>query len=135
MNKDDVVLESEAKWAIDLEWLTANNRSLTTLVKGSLCPKCRKKLKIDFGEAKTSELLKAVKNCCGRSPNFITPNLPLQESAFRVFLANGNQPLTVSELGEHLNERRGVDIYRNSPSILTRLLNNGSHYGLQQVSN
>jgi len=133
MSKDDKVMESEQRWAINLKWLQANNRSFTTMVKSSLCPKCRKKLKVDQGEKKANDLLKAIKTCCSKSVDFITPALPLQESAFRIFLANGNQPLTLEELGNQLNQWRGVDSYRTSVTILSRLLRNDQHYGLQQA--
>lgn len=133
MSKDDLVTESEQRWAINLKWLQANNRSFTTMVKSSLCPKCRKKLKVDQGEIKANDLLKATKSCCSKSADFITPVQPLQESAFRVFLANGNQPLTLEELGSQLSQRRGVDVYRTSVPILSRLLRNDQHYGLQQI--
>jgi hypothetical protein len=128
-----MVIDSEQYWAIDLKWLQENNRSLTMLAKGALCIKCRKKLKIDEGEVKAAELLKSLKNCCGKSPDFITPNLPLHESTFRAFLANGNEPMTLDELGRQISDRRGVDAYRTSPAILSRLLAHDQHYGLRQV--
>jgi hypothetical protein len=128
-----MVIDSEQRWAIDLNWLQENNRSLTMLTKGALCVKCRKKLKIDKGEVKASELLKSLKSCCGKSPDFITSNLPLQESTFRAFLANGNEPMTLDELGKQLSDRRGVDAYRTSAAILSRLLAYDQHYGLRQV--
>jgi hypothetical protein len=133
MSKDDVVMESEQRWAINLEWLRTNSRSFTTMVKSSLCPKCRKKLKVDHGEVKANDLLKATKSCCSKSPDFITPTMPLQESVFRIFLTNGNQPLTLEELGSQLSQRRGVDIYRTSVPVLSRLLKNDQHYGFQPI--
>jgi len=134
MSKEDVVLESEQRWAINLEWLQVNNRSFTTMVKSSLCPKCRKKLKVDNGEVKANDILKATKTCCSKNVDFITPNLPIQESIFRVFLATGNQPLTLDELGNQLNQWRGADVYRTSVTMLSRLLKSDQHYGLQLVS-
>jgi hypothetical protein len=133
MSKDNMVVDSVQLWAIDLDWLKANNRSLTALAGGALCSKCRKKLKIDMGEVKPAELLKSLKSCCGKSPDFITPTLPLQESTFRAFLANGNEPMTLDALGKQLSERRGVDAYRTSSAILSRLLAHDQHYGLRQV--
>ncbi len=134
MNEDEIVKGFEERWAINLKWLQENNRSFTTLVKNSLCQKCRKKLKVDQSEAKTTELFKAAKTCCSKSVEYITPGLPLYESIFRVFLANGNQPITLAELGDQLNKWRGVDTYRTSIPVITRLLNNDQHYGLRKVS-
>jgi len=134
MNEDQNGIGLEERWAINLKWLQENNRSLTTMVKNSLCQKCRKKLKVDQSEAKATELFKAVKTCCSKSVEYITPGLPLHESIFRVFVANGNQPLTLVELGDQLNKWRGADSYRTSIPILTRLLSNDQHYGLRKVS-
>jgi hypothetical protein len=124
---------SEQRWAIDLSWLQANNRSLATLAKGAVCGKCRKKLKIDHAEVKASDLLKSVKTCCSKSPGYITSTLPIQESTFRVFLANGNEPLTLEELSNQLSQYRGSDAYGMSSSMLTRLLSHDEHYGLRQL--
>lgn len=134
MNEEERALELEQRWVINLKWLQENNRSFTTLVKSSLCPKCRKKLNVDQSEARANDLFKAVKTCCSKSVDFITPSLPLHEAVFRVFLANGNQPLTLEKLGDMLNQWRGVDDYRTSPPVLTRLLNYDQHYGLKKVS-
>jgi len=134
MSKDDMMLESRGQWAIDMDRLTANSRSLTMLVRGALCPKCNKKLKTDRGEVKSSELMKALKNCCSKTPDYITPTLPILESAFRIFLANGNQSLTIDELSRQLSDRRGIDAYRTPPAILLRLFGTDHHYGIRQVS-
>ena len=74
-----------------------------------------------------------VKDCCARKPGFITGQLPLLESVFRLFLANGNQPLTLEELGNQLSEQRGVDTYRTSEEILSGLLKTDQYYGLQPI--
>jgi len=66
-------------------------------------------------------------------PGFITRELPILDNIFRLFLANGNQPFDVEELGSRLNELRGGDTYRTSPEILPRLLKSDRFYGLQQV--
>lgn len=133
MSKDNEITEFEQRWAINLELLQANTRSLTALVKSSLCPKCRKKFKVDEGEAKAKDLFKAVKTCCSKSTHFITPSLPLHESIFRIFLANGNLPLTLEEVANQLNQWRGLDVYRTSIPVLSRLLRDDQHYFLRPV--
>jgi len=132
MDSSTTLNSSELHWAIDLAWLQANNISLSTLAKGAVCAKCRKKLKMDHAEAKPSELLKSIKTCCSKSPGFITGTLPIQESTFRVFLANGNEPLTVEELSSQLNQFRGTNAYQTSTSVLSRILAHDEHYGLRQ---
>ena len=74
-----------------------------------------------------------IKDCCSRTPEFINDRLPILESVFRLFLANGNQPLDLEELGKRLNEWRGGDPYRTSPETLYRLLKNDRYYGLRPV--
>jgi hypothetical protein len=59
--------------------------------------------------------------------------LPIMESVFRLFLANDNQALDLIELGRQLSERRGVDTYRTSVEILSRLLKYDKYYGIRPV--
>ncbi|MDZ4159883.1 MAG: hypothetical protein U1B80_08840 [Anaerolineaceae bacterium] len=41
---------------------------------------------------------------CARQPGFITTNTTLVDAAFRIFLANGNSPLTAEELAEKIGK-------------------------------
>ena len=118
-------------WFIDLGWYQQNNRSISALAKGCLCDKCRMQLNTEGKEISEAELLANIRDCCSHAPEFITGQLPILESNFRFFLANGNQPLTLEELGEQLSERLGGDTYRTSEEILSRLLQSDQYYGLQ----
>jgi hypothetical protein len=131
---EEVTTQSEAKWAIDLNWLKTNGRSFFILTRDTLCTKCQKKLKADTIEVKAADLLKAIQSCCSKTPDFITPSLPFQESIFRVFLANGNKPLTLGELGEQLSQWRGIDVYRTSATFLSRLIKSDQYYGIKSKS-
>ena len=124
-------IPSEAQWAIDLNWLKTTGRSFSILARDTLCDKCRKKLKADTIEVKSADLLKAIQNCCSKSDDFITPGLPFQETIFRVFLANGNKPITLVELGERLRQRPGIDVYRTSVIFLSRLMQDDTYYGIK----
>lgn len=124
-------MQSEDKWVIDLDWLTNNDRSLTVMVTEYLCPKCRKKLKVDRTEIQPLEILKSIKTCCSKGTDFLSPMLPLQESVFRVLLANGNKGMTIDEINVDLGNRRSIDVYRNSPMLLERLLKNDDRYGFR----
>jgi hypothetical protein len=127
----EMTTPSEARWFIDLNWLKTNKRSFSTLAGDKLCAKCRKKLKADTGEVKPADLLKAIQSCCSKNNDFITPGLPFQESIFRVFLANGNKPMTLVELSEQLVQRRGVDTSRTTVAFLSRLIHNDDYYGIK----
>ena len=121
-------------WSIDLDWYQPNNRSFFTLARGCLCPKCRKQLKADEGEVSATDLLVAINDCCSQKPGFITGETPILESVFRFFLASGNQPLELEELGKQVSEWRGGDSYRTSVEMLSRLLERDQYYGLRQAA-
>jgi len=127
--------QPKPRWFIDLDWYQQNNHSFTILAQDCLCAKCNKQLSAEEKETSAAELLSTIKECCGNDPGFITGQLPILESVFRLFLANGNQPLDLEELGKQLSERRGGDTYRTSPEILSRLLKNEQYYGLRQFPN
>ena len=132
MDREDTnTSQVSRRWFIDLEWHQQSNRSFLALAQGCLCPECQRRLK---GEISAADLLTAVKGCCSGTPNFITGEMPVLESIFRLFLANGNQPLGLEELGKRLSEWRGGDTYRTSVEILSRLLGGDRYYGLRQVS-
>jgi len=118
-------------WFINLDWFQQNDRSFSALAQGCLCPKCQERLR---GEISAADLLTTIKDCCSKTPGFITSELPILECIFRLFLANGNQPLALEELGRQLNDWRGGDTYRTSAEILSRLLKRDQYYGLRQVS-
>jgi len=120
------------RWFIDLAWFDQHNHSFWALAEGYLCPKCRERLEGGRGEILAADLLSSIKDCCAKIPGFVTAKSPILDSIFRLFLANGNQPLDLEELSKQLAEWRG-GTYRASPQILPRLLGNDHYYGLRQV--
>ena len=132
MEKEDTgTVQTSPCWFIDLDWHQQSNRSFLALAQGCLCPKCQERLK---GEISAADLLTTIKDCCSKTPNFITGKLPILESIFHLFLANGNQPLDLEKLGRQLSEWRGGDTYRTSVEILSRLLASDQYYGLRQAN-
>ncbi len=123
--------ESTQRWFIDLDWLEQHNRSL--LAQGCLCPKCLKEQKGEGEPIPPAELISSIKDCCAKTSDFISDRLPILESVFRLFLANGNKPLSLEELSKQLAKRRGGDTQRTSVEILSRLLRDERYYGLRQV--
>ena len=133
MDKDIDIDQVKPSWFINLNWYQQNERSFSVLAQRCLCPKCREQLTTGEREVSPADLVSAIKDCCSKSPGFITNKLPILESMFRLFLANGNQPLDLEELGKQLSEWRGGDTYCTSPEILSRLLSDDQYYGLRQV--
>lgn len=119
------------RWFIDLDRYQQDNRSFFALAQGCLCPRCHERLKV--GEVSATDLLTTIKDCCSRTPGFITDKLPILETIFRLFLASGNQPLDLEELGRQLVQWRGGDAYCASAEVLSRLLGSDRYYGLRQV--
>jgi hypothetical protein len=120
---------NEERWIIDLDWYQSSGRSFSAMAERCLCDNCRKKLKEEEGEIPADKLLAAIKDCCSKQPDFITGELPVLESIFRILLANGNQPLDMGELGKQLSEWRGGYPDSSSGEKLSRLLTSDRYYG------
>ncbi len=130
MDEDITTEQVRQGWFIDLDWFRQNNRSFSALARGCLCAKCRERLK---GEVLPADLLTTIRDCCSKHPGFITDEMPILACVFRLFLANGNQPLELEELRRQLSDWWGGDTYRTSAEILSRLLKSDQYYGLRQV--
>ena len=135
MTKDDISIDQpRIRWFIDSNWHPQQGRSISTLLQSCLCNNCCKKLAKEDDQPSDSELLNQVQECSNHNSEFITTQMPILESMFRFFVASGNIPMTVEELGRQLSERRGSDISRTSPEILLRLLKNDRYYGFCPVA-
>ena len=123
---------AEEHWFIDLDWYQQSSRSFLVLARHCLCPKCRERLKEK--EISPEDLFPMVKDCCSKAEDFITDSVPILEGIFRLFLANGNQPLDLDEVVEQLSKWRGGMGYLTSPQLLSRLLESDQYYGLRRTS-
>lgn len=129
----------ETRYHIDLEWWKHQGRSLRVFLHSHLCKECKKRYPshqgtevVDWVDPETGEvrqvdgLWQALRVHCARQPEFITPDTPLLEAVFRMFLANGNVPMSVAELAHKLGRYR--------PEVLLRTLQVGSdYYGIRPV--
>ena len=130
-NQETEVEQPLPRWFIDFDWFPRNDRSFSVIARGCLCSDCRQRQAEESGEMAAADLMATIKDCCSQQPGFITSELPVLASLFRLVLANGNQPLDPAELSQRLNEwRRGYPI---APETLNRLLENDRCYGLSQV--
>lgn len=60
---------------------------------------------VDFVDPETGEVtqlneLELALQIASRDPNFINPQISVVDNIFRVFVANGNEPLSPNQLGE-----------------------------------
>jgi hypothetical protein len=84
---------------------------------------------IDWVDENTAEvrpvdgIQHALMGHCARLPDFVTPQTALVEAVFRVFLVNGNQPMSAEDLAARLN--------RPAHTILTTLAGPRIYKGLR----
>jgi hypothetical protein len=115
----------DTKFHIDLTWWERQNRDIRVFLQDILCKECREELGslseervVDMIDPETAEIQRvdaaweAIRACCSLRPGYISMDTPLLESIFRVFLANGNKPLSVRELHERLNKKPAETILR-----------------------
>jgi hypothetical protein len=121
---------AQREWCLDMSWYEENRCSFFVLGQSSLCTKCRKKIK---GNLTSSELLATIKKCCSKTTGFITSDQPILESIFRLFMAGGNQAMTLSQIKDQLEARRGDALSLSFPA-LARILDKDRYYGIHSVS-
>jgi len=102
---------------IDFDWWQETDSNWRIFLLGFLCKKHQDffsdksdSLKIDAVDPETAEVhpvdgfLHTLMNHCAKMEDFIPDNLPLIGRIFRIFLANGNEPLTPQQLSEMVNK-------------------------------
>jgi hypothetical protein len=102
----------DTKFYIDYSWWERNADDLRTYRLSHLLPEQRDRLSqttedrvVDFIDPETGEVtqldeLGLAIQIAAKDPNFINAHTSLVDSIFRVFMANGNVPLTPRELEE-----------------------------------
>ena len=112
---------TETRFHIDFDWWRQNDNDWHIFLEGLLCLKHHDALsklssgkEVDWVDPQTAEVQKVngvqhvLITHCAKQEGFITPHTTLVDSVFRVFLANGNSPLTPEELGQTLG--RSADL-------------------------
>lgn len=101
---------------IDFAWWKKNERDWHVYLRSLLCAEHQDVFAnveegetIDWIDPKTAEvkLVEGVQNVlmthCVKQPDFLTSQTALVEAVFRLFVSNGNIPLSSGELGAKLN--------------------------------
>lgn len=101
---------------IDFAWWKKNERDWHVYLRSLLCDEHQDAFAnveegemIDWIDPKTAEVkpVEGVQNAlmthCVKQPDFLTSQTALVEAVFRLFVSNGNVPLTSGELGAKLN--------------------------------
>ncbi len=105
----------ETPFHIDFNWWQQNDRDWRVYLRSLLCEE-HQKVFTDWEEEKTIDwvdpvtaevtpvdgLQHALMTHCAQQPGFLSEHTALVEAVFRIFLANGNAPMTPQELAMHL---------------------------------
>jgi hypothetical protein len=121
----------DTRYHIDYSWWERNSEDLRTYLISHLLPEQRERLSqikeervIDFIHPETGEVFQLDElglaiQTAAKDPNFINPYISLVDSIFRVFLSNGNTPLSPRELAEKTGR---------SASLILKTLSGGRVY-------
>lgn len=127
------------RFHIDFEWWRKSDQDWRVYLQGLLCPEHRESfkdfnenVKVDFVDPETAEVQQVdglqhiLITHCARQENFYTSYTAVVDSIFRLFLANGNEPLTPVEMGTALG--------RPAPVILKVLSGPQVYRGIRPVT-
>lgn len=103
----------DTTYHIDYSWWERNDDDLRVYQLSHLSQEQRDRLNsgdgedrlVDFVDPETGEVtqlneLALALQLAARDPNFINPQISVVDNIFRVFIANGNAPLSPNQLGE-----------------------------------
>ena len=124
---------------IDFHWWQKNERDWHVYLRSLLCAEHREAFvnmeegqMLDWVDPLTAEVkpVDGVQNTlmshCVKQPDFLTEQTALVEAVFRLFLTNGNLPMSSDELGSRLN--------RPAMTILRTLTAGRVYKGIRPVS-
>jgi hypothetical protein len=128
---------------IDFDWWKQSERDWHVFLRSLLCPAHQQSLAnveegemIDWIDPDTAEVTPvdgiqhALMSHCALQPDFVDEHTAMVEAVFRLFLANGNQPMSAEDLSKKLKRPAltilrtlsGARIYRGlRPFGLTKL--------------
>ena len=105
----------QTKFHIDFEWWERETQTFRGYLISHLCPEHQAtfdkdgpvelldSVDMETGEVTPIDRVQYVLGThCALQPGFISSHLPLVDSVFRVFVANGNHPLSPEELAEKI---------------------------------
>ena len=121
---------------IDFEWWVQNDRDWHVYLRSLLCAEHQQSLAdmqegamIDWIDPQTAEvkpvdgIQHALMSHCALLPDFVTEHTAVVEAVFRIFLVNGNQPMSATDLSKRLK--------RSPETILRTLAGPRVYHGLR----
>lgn len=128
----------QTRFHIDFSWWGEKDRDWRVYLQSLLCPEHQAAFAempddhlVDFVDSVTAEVQRVdglqhlLISHCAKVPGFITTHTTMVDAVFRTFLANGNTPMTPTELAMQLNR---------SPELIMRTLTGERVYrGLRPI--
>ncbi len=105
----------DTNFHIDYSWWDRADRDLAVYLKSHMCPEHQERFadfdpdaQVDHVDPETGEVLRVngvehvLISHCSQQPDYLTQQTSLVNATFRVFLSNGNEPLSPKELEQRL---------------------------------
>jgi hypothetical protein len=147
-------IDEGPSYVIDTSWFDENYLSFPDIAQARMCESCRARIGEDVEDRQPvfdrtvgrmsfevrrgsygSNPIEVIRECCGRKKSYISTDMGTLEVVFRVFLANGNQPLPLGQIREQLQEwcaGGGCQWLLLTDEQLARVLSQDNYYGLRQ---
>jgi hypothetical protein len=123
---------------IDFNWWSQNDRDWRVYLRSLLCAEHQEAFaeiaedeKVDWVDPETAEVRQVdglqhiLLSHCAQQEDFVNPHTALVEAIFRLFMKNGNVPMTVAEIAEQLDR---------PPNTILRMLSGPRVYrGLRPI--
>jgi hypothetical protein len=122
----------QTSFHIDFDWWIQSDHDWRVYLQSLLCSEHQQAFtnfqdenSVDWVDPDTAEVQKVdglqhvLITHCARKEGFITEHTTIVDAIFRLFLANGNEPMTPTELGEKLGR---------PPVLILRVLTGGQVY-------
>lgn len=124
-------------YAIRPETIEARGRSLGAVIGGRLCPTAVGKLK-DPGAVSTmtyKELRNLARKECADDPEYLSPQAPVLETAFKLLLVAPGDHVNAHDLHGAISDLWMTSIRPRhiSAEALTRVLDRDTYYGIVRV--
>jgi hypothetical protein len=144
------------EFLVDTAWFEEHGFALNEFVQSRMCESCQGRLDEEVEERFTvldkktgrasfeirrakygADPVQVIRDCCSKKRHYITPDMPTLEAVFRVFLANGNQALTLGQVREQLAEwcpGGGCQWLLLPLDQLERLVQHDRYYGIRPAA-
>ncbi len=129
----------ETEFQIDYDWWERSGKDLNVFMRSLLCEEHRQLYEelsadtmVDFVDPETAEvrpvpgIMHTLITHCAQQDDYITLQTSLVNAIFRLFIANGNTPLSINSIAEDLN--------RPASMILRMLSGSTVYHGIRPVS-